>query len=335
VNRIRRFIKLWTILTLAVVALAGSLLVSASTRTALAATGAGGGLSPVTTTIPSTATTGTSAAQPTTAGFCPPGEVKANDGICVSLPPGTSTLVFDDEFNSNSVNSSLWNLVDAHGDRSNNEPECFLPANVSESAGSLNELLQVENVTCPIDSNNGGTGTLSSDYASGAVQMSTFNFTYGTVQVRAKFGGGTGSWPAIWLLGANCQRPNWLTTPEFGSCNWPNSGSQEIDIAEILNSDHTSVNEQLHYGASNPDCRASTTDVSHNWHVYTLIWSANELLFQIDGVTTCKFTSPIPSTPMFMIINTAVGGAGGGPIINSTLPQTTQVDYVRVFQRHR
>jgi beta-glucanase (GH16 family) len=260
--------------------------------------------------------------------------VKANDGICISLPPGTSTLAFDDEFNSNSVNSSLWDVLYVHGDRSGNEQGCYMPANVSESTGSLHELLKVESVTCPIDANNGGTGTLSASYASGDIQMRTFNFTYGTIQVRAKFAGGTGPWPAVWLLGADCQQPNYLITPQFGSCNWPNTGSQEIDIAEILNGDHTNVNEQIHYGGSNPGCYPSATDVSHNWHLYTLIWSASELLFQIDGRTTCKLTSAIPSTPMFMIINTAVGGLGGGQIINSTLPQTTQVDYVRVFQRH-
>jgi hypothetical protein len=33
---------------------------------------------------------------------------------------------------------------------------------------------------------------------------------------------------------------------------------------------------------------------------------------------------------MFLIINTAVGGIGAGPVKNSTLPQTTDVDYVRV-----
>jgi Glycosyl hydrolases family 16 len=328
VNRIRRLIKPWTILTLTVVALAGSLLMAVSTSSALAATGPGGAQYPVITTIPSTASSSTSTVPAIAAGSCPSGEVKTNGGICVSLPPGTSTLSFDDEFNLDSVNNSRWAVLYAHGDRSNNEPECFLPANVSESAGSLNELLKVESVTCPVDSINGGTGTLSSNYASGAIQMRTFNFTYGTIKVRAKFTGGTGPWPAIWLLGAECQSPNYLTT---STCDWPNTGSQEIDLAEILGSNLSSANEGIFLNGSSPDCRASTTNVSLSWHVYTLIWSANELLYRIDGVTTCKFTSTIPSTPMFMIIDTAVGGAGG-QIINSTLPQTAKVDYVRVFQ---
>ncbi len=292
---------------------------------ALAATSATGGAAALDPMSPST----TSTAPPIT-GPCPSGEAKANDGICVRLAPGTSTLAFDDEFNSNSVNSSLWDVLYAHGDRSNNEPECYLPTNVSESAGSLHELLKVKSVTCPIDSTNGGTGTLSSDYASGAIQMRTFTFTYGTIKVRAKFTGGTGPWPAVWLLGADCQHPNYLTT---STCNWPDTGSQEIDLAEILSGNLTTVNEEMFFNGSSPDCRASTTAVNHNWHVYTLVWSAQQLLFRIDGITTCKFTSTIPSTPMFMIINTAVGGVGGGQIVNSTLPQTTRVDYVRVFER--
>jgi hypothetical protein len=283
-------------------------------------------------TPPSITTTSTSTVPLTTAGSCPSGKVKTNDGICVNLPPGTSTLTFDDEFNLNSVNASRWDVLYAHGDRSGNEPECFLPTNVSESAGSLHELLRVQSVSCPIDSINGGTGMLSSVYASGAVQMRTFNFTYGTIKVRAKFPGGSGAWPAVWLLGADCQQPNWLTT---STCNWPYSGSQEIDLAEILDGNLTSVNEGTYLNGSRPDCRAPTTAVNQNWHVYTLAWSASELLFRIDGIATCRFTSAIPSTPMFMIIDTAIGGIGGGQIKNSTLPQTTQVDYVRVFQRNR
>jgi beta-glucanase (GH16 family) len=279
-------------------------------------------------TVPSTTTPGTSTTPPIT-GSCPSGQRRTSEHTCVRLPRGTSTLSFDDEFNGKSVNSSLWDVLDVHGDRSNSEPECYLPADTSESAGSLHELLKVKSVTCPIDGINGGSGTLSADYASGAIQMRTFNFTYGTVKVRAKFTGGTGPWPAVWLLGADCQQPVYL---ESSTCDWPNTGSQEIDLAEILQGKLTSVNEGMYFNGSTPDCRASTTNVSKNWHVYTLVWSPTKLLFRIDSKTTCKFTSSIPSTPMFLIVDTAVGGVGGGPIRNSTLPQSTQVDYVRVFQ---
>jgi beta-glucanase (GH16 family) len=269
---------------------------------------------------------GSSTVPSVTVRSCPSGEVLDSAGVCIQLPPGTSTLAFDDEFNGTSVDRSLWTVVYAHGDRSGNEPECYMPANVSESAGTLRELEKVQNVTCPIDSQNGGTGTLSSGYSDGAVQ-SNYTFTYGIVKARIKYAGGQGPWPDLWLLGTNCQSPTWLQSL---TCDWPQSGANEIDIAEILNSDHTNVNQQIHY-TSDPSCYPTTTDVSKYWHTYTVAWSPTQVAYRIDGVTTCTLTSPVPTTPMFIIINTAVGGCCGGPIKNNTLPQTTEVDYVRVF----
>ena len=200
------------------------------------------------------------------------------------------------------------------GRTGNSEVQCFLPANVTEAGGYLGE-------TVKVDSSCAGFS-----YTSGAIQMRSYSFTYGRVDVRAKFAGGTGPWPAIWLLGANCQP--WRMY--VNQCAWPQPGSDEIDIAEILNSNHTVVHEQIHATAAAPSCDVRTTDVSLNWHVYTLIWAPGKLTFEIDGAVTCTMTQAVPSHPMFLIINTSLGGTGGGTVVNSTLPQTTLVDYVRV-----
>ena len=71
--------------------------------------------------------------------------------------------------------------------------------------------------------------------------MRNFNFLYGTVEFRAKFGGGvgTGAWPTVWMEDASCQASDPTGTDE--RCN-----GQEIDIAEILNSDFTHINQQIH-----------------------------------------------------------------------------------------
>ena len=56
-------------------------------------------------------------------------------------------------------------------------------------------------------------------------------------------------------------------------------------------------------------------------------------MFDVDnGAQTCTISSNVPSTPMFLIMNVAVGGFGGGTVNNSTLPQTMYVDYVKVTQ---
>jgi beta-glucanase (GH16 family) len=228
-----------------------------------------------------------------------------------------TTLAFEDEFNGSSLDTTQWVKMNRPGDSSNSEVEYYLPTNVTESGGYLNILTKV-------DSSKPGY-----NYTSGMVQWNPFSFTYGTVEIRAKLAGGKGPWPALWLLGHNCQTSNITSADNTGTCNWPNSGSDEIDITEVYGGSLTSVGQNLYSGSYSNHCSASTTDVSQNWHIYSLVWGPGSLVWKIDGATTCTMTTGVPITPMFLIMNTALGGVGG-TINNSTLPQTTQIDYVRV-----
>ena len=178
------------------------------------------------------------------------------------------------------------------------------------------------------------------------VQWKSFNFTYGTVEFRAKMAGGQGSWPAIWLLGADCQVSNVSSADNIGACNWPNPGSDEIDIAEFSNYswDHfSSVSHHLFRSTGNGSCSQNIpggADASQGFHIYTMKWTAASITFSIDGVASnCggdrAYTSNVPNTPMFLMINNAMGGGGGCPSggncpVNSNYPQTMQVDYVKV-----
>jgi beta-glucanase (GH16 family) len=229
-------------------------------------------------------------------------------------------MVFSDEFNSSSLDTSKWVALNRSGDSSNQEVGCYAPDHVGVSGGLLT--LRTDVAACPDGKS----------YTSGAIQMRSFSFTYGTVEFRSKESGGTGTWPAEWLLGSNCQQTNVASADNVSPCAWPNSGSDEIDIAEIMGHDLSTVNQGIHSGGNNDGCRASTSDVSQNWHTYQLVWSPGSLVWKIDGVTTCTKTAGIPSTPMFLILNTAVGGTGGGAVDPSTLPQTHQVDYVRIYK---
>jgi beta-glucanase (GH16 family) len=207
----------------------------------------------------------------------------------------------------------------------NEDLQCFTPRNVTVSGGSL--LITTKSETASCSSFDLPYATY--NYTSGFVSMRTFNFLYGTVEFRAKFGGGsrTGAWPVVWMADASCQASDPTGTDD--RCN-----EQEIDIAEILNSDFTHVNQEIHvdHFAHNDGCTASTTDVSQNFHVYQLIWSAGSLAFKIDGATTCTISrSYVPSGPMYVKINNFVGGIGGS-VNNGSLPWATLVDYVKVTQ---
>jgi beta-glucanase (GH16 family) len=211
-----------------------------------------------------------------------------------------------------------WIALNRPGDGSNDEAQCYRPANVVEAGGSLI-------ITSKVDSSCAG-----HRYTSGMVQWKTANFTFGTLEFRARFAGGVGTWPAVWMLGAGCQKSNASTPDNVGTCNWPGPGSQEIDVAEIYGGGRTSVHQGLITATGTSGCNATTTDVSTNWHVYKLVWAPGSLTWKIDGRTTCTVRENVPITPMFVMINTALGGSSGGTIIDSTLPAQTFVDYLRV-----
>jgi beta-glucanase (GH16 family) len=242
---------------------------------------------------------------------------------------GKKKMIFYDNFDGATLSSAWEDISGTNANPSNGEMQCYSAKHVFVRDGSL-----VERVTagtsrgcdCPR-----GSGTLCS-YVSGAVQWRSLSFTYGTVSFRAKLAGGVGTWPAIWLLGTQCRSPEWIVN----SCNWPSPGSNEIDIAEVIPTDpyldRYSINQQLHTlnssGAQiDPSCDAIAD--STTWHTYNLIWSPRSLIWKIDGRTTCRLTDAVPSTPMFLIINAAVGSPGE-VVISQTLPQTTQISYVKV-----
>ena len=236
----------------------------------------------------------------------------------------SATVIFYDDFQTDTALSSSWFALDVYSGV-NSEKECYQPSQDAIVSGTgLVETTIVQSISCSGQ-------TL--PYTSGAIVMAPpFTFLYGTVEFQAKVAGCTGCWPAIWMLGYLCQ-PSAPTIYNAGTCDWPNPGSDEIDITELLDSNFTSVNQQIHTSSSNAGCHATTTDTSKNFHVYDLIWSAGSLVWKIDGVVTCTLTeSAVPSHPMFLIINLAMGGSGGGTVNNSTLPSSTYVNYVKVTQ---
>jgi hypothetical protein len=236
----------------------------------------------------------------------------------------SATVIFYDDFQKDTELSSSWFALDVYSNV-NSEEECYHPSQDAIVPGTgLVETAIVQSVSC-----NGHT----LPYTSGAIVMAPpFTFLYGTVEFQAKVAGCKGCWPAIWMLGYLCQ-PSAATIYSANTCDWPNPGADEIDITELLDSDFSSVNQQIHTAGSNAGCRAATTDTSNNFHVYDLVWSAGSLVWKIDGAVTCTVTnSSVPSHPMYLIINLAMGGSGGGGVNNSTLPSSTYVNYVKVTQ---
>ncbi|HEY5464922.1 MAG TPA: glycoside hydrolase family 16 protein [Hanamia sp.] len=154
------------------------------------------------------------------------------------------------------------------------------------------------------------------------------------IEVRAKLPEGRGIWPAIWMMGAN--------GPEVG---WPRCS--EIDIMEFVGHIPKTVWGTLHWWDStsteskknlSKGSKLLFDDLHTNFHVYGMERRGNRIQLFVDDHYYLDFT--VPSTaypasftePLYLLLNTAIGGDWGGPIDDSIFPQKFYIDYVRVYK---
>jgi beta-glucanase (GH16 family) len=232
------------------------------------------------------------------------------------------SLLWQDEFEGDSLDWSRWSAQDVASPR-NHELQYYTPNEARVGDGVLR-----------LSSHRASFGGRA--FTSGAVDThGKFSFTYGRVEVRARSPRmGQGIWPAVWLLGAGC---NPLGPP----CPWPTATAAEIDIMEAVNSAAT-VYTNLHYGTSvgtslstGPTAR-SVTDLSERFHTYAVEWEPGGVVrWFLDDEPLDERTVPgFFDQPMFLMINTAVGGDWPGPPAAETpFPQHFDIASVRVYQR--
>ncbi len=215
---------------------------------------------------------------------------------------------------------------------------CFDPAHVGIDAHGWLELrTEVLASTCYNYALNGSIsgGPYTSTYTSGMLQTNTFSFQYGTVETRVKFSGGQGTWPAAWMISTNCQVTYPYTFDDISTCLITGVGYGEIDIAEVLHSHPvTEVNQRVYRGGGTDGCFAqpNPSDVSANWHIYKMIWTAGQMIFTIDGIETCRSNAYPLSQPLCLLFDIMLDHGTGGTVNPATLPQTMYVDYVKVTQ---
>lgn len=173
------------------------------------------------------------------------------------------------------------------------------------------------------------------DYTSARITtQKSETFQYGRLEVRAKVPSGVGMWPAFWGLGEN--------KPEVG---WPRAG--EIDAMEFVGQTPEQVKGSVHGPTSAGDRWYITRegnmgeDLSDDFHVYAVTWTAEGMTWTIDGETYGEVTKSeaeaqgewVYDQPFYLLLNLAVGGSLGGPVASDTVfPQEYVVDYVRVYQ---
>ncbi|HEX9014595.1 MAG TPA: glycoside hydrolase family 16 protein [Chloroflexota bacterium] len=219
-------------------------------------------------------------------------------------------LTFDDEFNGSALDASRWTTHFWWGRTRDVELQYYVDDAVEVADGALT--LRAEKRS------EGG-----KSYTSGVVTtLGSFSQRYGFWEVRARTPAGAGLWPAVWLL------------PDAGNRTiWP----PEIDLVEFMGSQPRLAHQNYHYANnSTPHGQASSEyqgpDFTAEFHTFGLQWVPNSLTWYVDGVATYRVRTDIPSIPMYLIMDLAIGDWGGQPNSSTPFPSRFQIDYVRVWQ---
>jgi beta-glucanase (GH16 family) len=239
------------------------------------------------------------------------------------------TLVWEDNFNSGTLDGNAWTVEGGDGCPNlcgwgNNELEYYTgrPENLFFQDGSLIIEARQESF--------GGRNYTSSKIVSRGKKV----FKFARVDIRARLPKGKGIWPALWMLPQN---------NVYGG--WPSSG--EIDIMELVGHEAGKVYGTLHYGPgpgsttiSRSYSLAGGATFNDEFHVFSLEWKLDQIKIYVDGnlFSTVNKTDIGSATwpfneDFFFIFNLATGGNWpGNPDATTNFPQWLIVDYIRVYQ---
>lgn len=240
--------------------------------------------------------------------------------LCVIGCTQNKTLVFEDEFEGETLNLTYWNYELGDGcpklcGWGNNELQQYTKENI-----------RVENGYLIITATKG-----EDSYFSGRITTKgKKEIQYGSIEVKAKLATGKGIWSAFWMLGEN-----------IDTRAWPACG--EIDILEYVGKEPNVIFTSLHtpdsFGETIHTMKTKIVGIEDGFHVYKADWNKDSIVFSIDGNKVYTFNPSIKNKetwpfdqPFYAILNLAIGGNfGGSEVDDSIFPQEFVIDYVRFY----
>lgn len=269
------------------------------------------------------------------------GEVAGYADNLVLTETGESpyTIVWADEFDGEGPpDASKWTFEE--GFVRNQEQQWYQSENAFQQDGFLiieGREEQKANPNYIPGSNDWRTSREFIEYTSASVKtQGLFEWQYGRMVVRAKVSNLEGTWPAIWMLGIDC--------------DWPSNG--EIDIMENYGGE---ILGNFAWGSNQPwtpvwdvvrwDVSSLDPDWVDQFHLWELVWNQNKMTIYLDGVELnsvnladtingngdCPGQNPFQQ-PHYILLNLALGGTAGGSVENLSFPTQYLIDYVRVYQ---
>lgn len=219
-------------------------------------------------------------------------------------------LVWEEKFNSTSLDSELWNIGYPSRNIANNELSGYSEKAVRLKEGAL--LITARDQEMDY-------GNKIQPYTSGVITtFGKFEQSYGYFEARVRITEGNGLWPNFWLF---------------------SKGASAIRVLDIFGNEpdktyHTVVSEDPASGTpKQTGFQRKGVDFSWEFHVVGVMWTPSAVIFHVDGEEVGRLTENIPDEPMSIVLSMAVGGdLVGAPDGWTPFPSYYWVDWVRVFK---
>lgn len=261
-------------------------------------------------------------------------------------------LVFEDDFDSNAIDSTRWNTSLLWGDETiiNSEQQFFVdtqnntelgynPFKLADSVLTIEAIPTPENMkaslptACDVVEN---PAKPPCQFLSGALSThDKFNMTFGYVEARMKTSDISGALSSFYLYH-----------------RYPGEGTQrnapEIDIVEYLGENpfgEEDAFQTYHFSDVNTGITRSSPTMIHknpdetrysdDWHTFSVLWEPQLAIWYIDGKEIKRLSGPQMSRRAMNIVTYLVAGSGWAPTpdVNGSFPLSFQIDYIRAYQR--
>jgi|GEM_PF-3723794 len=273
--------------------------------------------------------------------------------LLVSRGLTSYNLVWSDEFNGTSLDTSKWQVIT--GTESHSQAH-YTTNDVYEGNGYVTLRTQRHCVSSSSDAltaTNASTapcpaGT-TTEYSSGQIQTG-HNWKAGRIEVRAKLPSTElGLWPAIWLR---------------NNAAWCTANYGELDVMEWYGDYPTTDTATSHETCASDTTKhvqhayTTASDTSSTWHTWAVNWDANSIQYELDGLpvlaktgdadkttdtagdfglTSTQFNT-IMNDSWLLRMNTQVTNPGDAwhkapDNTQSFMPAYYQIDYVRVYDK--
>ncbi|XZZ31989.1 glycoside hydrolase family 16 protein [Microbulbifer sp. TRSA005] len=261
-------------------------------------------------------------------------------GSCASPLINAKTLIWEDNFDGNSINKSVWTYDVGSWGWGNNELQDY-------TGNSNNAYIEEGNLVIQAQRNSDGSFT-----SARLKTIGRLSYRYGTIEARIKLPDlNAGLWPAFWQLGNNYGQVGWpacgeLDILEAGMAEALESGSVNSAISSAFHWHHESdeYTGQADYGQSKNLIKdfGYSRDLTEGYHIFGMTWTPDHITMWVgdEANEIISIGSEDPAfdefrQEHFLILNLAVGGIFPqifrNEEITAPMPAKMYVDYIRIY----